>query len=98
MFVCFFCRNDTRRVTTLVIRMRKIMNFYLLEAVKHIYFKIDDILYQIHIMQRYLPDTPRYVSGEYPTIKFYFLKKNNCLILRIYMRDIVVEKRYAQGT
>lgn len=74
------------------------MNFYLLEAVKHIYFKIDDILYQIHIMQRYLPDTSRYVSGEYPTIKFYFLKKNNCLILRIYMRDIVVEKRYAQGT
>jgi len=38
-------------------------------------FKMDDVSYSLRIMHWYLPDTSQYVSGEYPKIKFYFLKK-----------------------
>jgi len=37
--------------------------------------KMDDVLYPLRILHRYLSDTFRYVLGEYPKIKFiYFLK------------------------
>jgi len=44
-------------------------------AVKPRYFKMDDVLYPLRILHRYLPDTSRYVSREYPKTKFYFFKK-----------------------
>jgi len=36
---------------------------------------MDDVPYPLRILHRYLPATSRYVSGEYPKIKFYFFKK-----------------------
>jgi hypothetical protein len=39
------------------------------------YFKMDDVLVSYRIMHRYLTDTPRYISKEYPKIKFYYLQK-----------------------
>jgi len=39
------------------------------------YYKMDDVSYPRRILHRYMFDTFRYVSGEYPKIKFYFLKK-----------------------
>ncbi|AES78851.1 hypothetical protein MTR_7g047020 [Medicago truncatula] len=38
------------------------------KALKSRYFKMDDVPYPLRIL-------PRYVSGEYPNIKFYFLIK-----------------------
>ena len=46
-----------------------------LPSVKPRYFKMDDVPYPLRILDRYLPDTSRYVSGEYSKIKFYFFKK-----------------------
>jgi len=36
------------------------------------YFKIDEVPYPLRIMHRYLSDTFRYVSGEYPKINLFF--------------------------
>jgi len=53
---------------------------YLL-TVKSRYFKIDDVSYPLRILHRYMSDTFRYVSEEYPKINFFFYFKNNYSIL-----------------
>jgi len=45
------------------------------DPLKPRYFKMDDVSYPLRILHRYLPNISRYISGEYPKIKFYFFKK-----------------------
>jgi hypothetical protein len=49
------------------------------------YFKMDDVLYLLRFLHRYLSDTSRYVSAEYMKINFFV--KNNYPILFRYVLD-----------
>ena len=67
--------KNLEQLQKLTTKISKIQEKKHILTMKPRYFKMDDVLYPLRILHRYLHDTSRYVSREYPKIKFYFFKK-----------------------
>jgi len=73
--IFFWCNYSNNYYPNRKWVMVYVYNHFVSKTLKPRYFKMDDVRYPLCILHWYLLDTSRYVSVEYPKIKFYFCLK-----------------------